>query len=78
MDDKGYDVKHIQALKQNLERRLVTPSNPYPSGVEINLERRQEILQWAAEKKGIIIENDYKNEIPNHKNSSPTIFSLDT
>ncbi len=77
LDDEGIDIEQIRALKENSKLIHVTPSNHYPSGVKMSLERRQEILQWASQKKALIIENDYENEIANHLDSIPTIFSLD-
>ena len=78
LDAEGIDINRIRELKQNSKVIHVTPSNHYPSGVKMSLKRRQDLLKWASKKKTLIIENDYENEIANHLDSIPTIFSLDT
>lgn len=55
----------------------VTPSNHYPTGIKMSLQRRKEVLTWATKHRALIIENDYENEIANQHNPTPTIFSLD-
>ena len=79
LDDEGISIKAMNAIA-NKKPKLVhtTPSNHYPTGVKMSLNRRQEILQWASENKALIIENDYENEIANATSSIPTIYSLDT
>lgn len=78
LDKEGIDIKQIGALKQNVKLIHVTPSNHYPTGVKMSLERRQDLLKLASQKKALIIENDYENEIANHSGNIPSIFSLDT
>ncbi|OPA80151.1 transcriptional regulator [Paenibacillus selenitireducens] len=42
---------------------FVTPSRQFPTGAVLSLERRQQLLAWAARHKAIIIEDDYDSEI---------------
>jgi len=62
-----------------LEAHLVhtTPSNAYPLGGKMSLERRLQLLEWANKFNKLIIENDYEHEINNSENPIPSIFSLD-
>ncbi|PQJ79701.1 PLP-dependent aminotransferase family protein [Polaribacter porphyrae] len=78
LDDEGVDIKKIKSLN-NLKPKLIhtTPSNHYPTGVKMSLKRRKELLKWASKNKGLIIENDYENEVANYTESLPSIFSLD-
>ena len=56
----------------------VTPSNHYPLGIKMSLNRRKELIKWASKNKALIIENDYENEIANYLHTTPSIFSLDS
>lgn len=55
----------------------VTPSDQYPLGMKMSLDRRLELLRQASACKALIIENDYEQEIANNREKIPTIFSLD-
>ncbi|WP_018759279.1 PLP-dependent aminotransferase family protein [Paenibacillus terrigena] len=52
-------------LVQDWEEKLVfvTPSRQFPTGAVLSLERRQQLLAWAARRNGVIIEDDYDSEI---------------
>ncbi|WP_296316190.1 PLP-dependent aminotransferase family protein [Winogradskyella sp. UBA3174] len=77
LDNDGIDIKKIKAIKKKTKLIHLTPSNHYPLGIKMSLKRRQDILKWASQQKALIIENDYENEIANHLESIPSIFSLD-
>jgi len=78
LDDQGIDVHAMREI-QNIQPKLihVTPSNHYPLGTKMTLQRRKEILDYAEEKGALIIENDYEHEIGNIQEFVPSIFSLD-
>lgn len=78
LDDEGIDITQMNTIKKQVKLAHVTPSNHYPLGIKMSLKRRQEVLNWAAKNKALIIENDYENEIANADENIPTIFSLDT
>jgi GntR family transcriptional regulator/MocR family aminotransferase len=77
LDHEGIDLKSID--KDVLMPKVihVTPTNHYPLGIKMSLDRRKEVLSWASKKGAIVIENDYENEIANSEISIPSIFSLD-
>ena len=79
LDDEGIDIKKMNALT-GFKPKIVhtTPSNHYPLGIKMSLNRRKELLEWASKNKTLIIENDYENEIGNTISSLPSIYSLDT
>ncbi|WP_160643935.1 MocR-like pyridoxine biosynthesis transcription factor PdxR [Chengkuizengella marina] len=54
----------IQLQINNWESKLVflTPSRQYPTGVVLNLSKRQKILEWAQKNNALIIEDDYDSE----------------
>lgn len=55
----------------------LTPSDHYPLGIKMSLQRRMEVLQWASTNNVYIIENDYEHEIGNAESSLPSLYSLD-
>ncbi|VXB05487.1 GntR family transcriptional regulator / MocR family aminotransferase [Flavobacterium sp. 9AF] len=78
LDEEGIrldELKNISNLKPKILH--LTPSNHYPLGTKMTLQRRFEVLQWASENKAFIIENDYENEIANLTSNIPCIYSLD-
>ncbi|MFJ3231297.1 PLP-dependent aminotransferase family protein [Streptomyces sp. NPDC086787] len=41
---------------------VVTPAHQYPTGVTLRPERRRALVDWAREREGLIIEDDYDGE----------------
>ena len=78
VDEEGIDIKKINSYN-HLHPKLIhtTPSNHYPLGIKMSLNRRKELLNWASKNNSLLIENDYEPEVTNHVNSIPTLFSLD-
>ena len=66
LDSSGADVAHI------------SPNHHFPTGITMPLERRYELLAWAAAKDTrFIIEDDYDSEFRVSKSPVPTMYSLD-
>jgi GntR family transcriptional regulator / MocR family aminotransferase len=60
VDDEGIDV---QALRRTPARAvIVTPAHQYPTGVVLSPRRRAELVAWAAEVDGVVLEDDYDAE----------------
>jgi GntR family transcriptional regulator / MocR family aminotransferase len=78
LDDHGIAISELQKI-DNAHPKLihVTPSNHYPLGTKMSLQRRIELLEYAEQKGALIIENDYEHEIGNIQEFVPTLFSLD-
>lgn len=78
IDNEGLNITELQSQSiPNPKIIHLTPSNHYPLGVKMSLERRQALLNYASSKGAFIIEDDYENEIANYKEQLPSIFSLD-
>lgn len=78
VDENGINIKSLKLLKNENPKLIhLTPSNHYPTGVQMSLERKKDILAFANAHKSIIIENDYDHEISNWKTKNDSIFSLD-
>ncbi len=60
IDSDGLCVEHLWA--SGAKAVLVTPSHQYPMGVVMSAARRAELLQWARDCQGWIIEDDYDGE----------------
>ena len=60
VDEQGL---RVDALAGSQARAvLCTPAHQYPSGVVLSPERRRQLLQWAEEHDGLILEDDFDAE----------------
>ncbi|MEM8729983.1 MAG: PLP-dependent aminotransferase family protein [Pseudomonadota bacterium] len=74
IDADGFDAARIpdQAVAA-----LVTPSRHYPTGRALPLPRRVALLDWAAQRQGLIIEDDYDSEFRYQGHPLPSFAGLD-
>jgi GntR family transcriptional regulator/MocR family aminotransferase len=75
IDNEGINIKKVTCKHPKLI--YTTPSNQYPTGIKMSLNRRQELLKWASKKNAIIVEDDYDHEFSNWEKPISSIFSLD-
>lgn len=73
LDEQGVDTAYLKAVSA----LHISPSHHYPTGVVTPIGRRQELLKWARENKGIIIEDDYDSEFRFSGRPLPTLQSID-
>jgi GntR family transcriptional regulator / MocR family aminotransferase len=73
--DEGLDVKELENSKCKLA--FVTPSHQFPKGVIMSARNRIELLTWAQNTNGIIIEDDYDSEMRFVGKPVPSLKSLD-
>ena len=75
------DIDKEGIVLNNLNTKVkfiyTTPSNQYPLGVRMSLNRRKEILKWISNNNSLVIEDDYDHEFSNFKNPIPSLYSLD-
>src|SRR5688572_12562240 len=64
VDDEGLDVSALPAPDDPLAPRLVyvTPSHQFPTGATMSLPRRLRLLEWAARRGALIVEDDYDSD----------------
>ncbi len=62
VDASGFVVEQIPPGSQ-AKIIFVTPSNQFPQGGTLSLERRLALLQWARQHNALIIEDDYDGEL---------------
>ena len=55
----------------------ISPAHHFPTGIVTPVQRRQELLRWAWEQDGYIIEDDYDSEFRFDAHPVPTMMSLD-
>lgn len=60
VDDQGIRIDILAASAA--QAVVVTPAHQFPTGVVLSAPRRQALLDWAAERRAFIIENDYDAE----------------
>ena len=56
----------------------LSPAHHFPTGLVTSVPRRRELLQWAKEQGGYIIEDDYDSEFRFDAHPKPTLQSLDS
>jgi len=55
----------------------VTPFRSFPSGVTASASKRREYIEWAKERGGVIIEDDFDSEFTVSTKHEDTVFSLE-
>ena len=55
----------------------VTPFRSFPTGITASASKRNEYIEWAKARNGIIIEDDFDSEFTVSKKNEDTVFSLE-
>lgn len=75
VDQDGIMVSELKKTKACLA--YVTPSHQFPTGSVMPVKRRLELLEWAADQEGYIIEDDYDSDLRYNSKPIPSLQSLD-
>ncbi len=75
VNEDGLDVKKLENSKCKLA--FVTPSHQFPKGVIMSVKNRLQLLNWAKNNNGIVIEDDYDSEMRFIGKPIPSLKSLD-
>ncbi|MDZ5460591.1 MocR-like pyridoxine biosynthesis transcription factor PdxR [Azohydromonas lata] len=75
VDRHGLDVSRMPT--QRVKLVYVTPSHQFPTGTTMPLERRLELLDWAARAGAYILEVDYDADFRYDGSPLPSLQSLD-
>lgn len=70
----GLDWQAIEQSKANTI--YVTPSNQYPMGTTLDINQRLKLIEWAGERGGWIIEDDYDSEFQFAHRPYPSLQGL--
>ncbi|MGA5410839.1 PLP-dependent aminotransferase family protein [Streptomyces lavendulocolor] len=71
VDAEGVRVDALDAT--GARAVLVTPAHQFPMGVVLGGERRRALMRWAAERDGLVVEDDYDAE---HRYDRPPVPAL--
>ena len=69
-------IKSSELAKSEASVLHVTPFNSYPSSVSASVSKRLEYLNWARERSGFIIEDNYDSELTVSTKNEDTVFEL--
>ncbi|MFG2498338.1 PLP-dependent aminotransferase family protein [Streptomyces sp. NPDC048441] len=74
VDADGIRVDELRAT--GAPAVLLTPAHQFPTGVVLGGERRRELMRWATERDGLIVEDDYDAEHRYDRAPVPALRSL--
>ncbi|MGW0907209.1 MocR-like pyridoxine biosynthesis transcription factor PdxR [Streptomyces sp. NPDC002853] len=74
VDAEGIRVDELRAT--NAPAVLLTPAHQFPTGVVLGGDRRRDLMRWATERDGLIIEDDYDAEHRYDRSPVPALRSL--
>lgn len=75
VNNDGLDVEELE--KSKIKLVFVTPSHQFPKGVIMSAKNRLQLLNWAKNNDGIIIEDDYDSEMRFTGKPIPSLKSFD-
>lgn len=76
LDEDGMNINQLKNTNANVV--YVTPSHQFPYGMIMPISRRMDLLKWAEEKNGYIIEDDYDGEYRYKGKPIPSLQGLGT
>ncbi|KHD85108.1 PLP-dependent aminotransferase family protein [Heyndrickxia ginsengihumi] len=74
VSQSGIDICALKNCQSSLV--YITPSHQFPLGVTMPITKRFELVQWAEEENGYIIEDDYDSEFQYNGQPIPALHSL--
>ncbi len=75
LDKQGIDADLLQRSGADIVH--ISPNHHYPTGITMPISRRQQLLKWAKENDGYIIEDDYDSQFRLKGKPIAPLFSLD-
>ncbi|MBW5446075.1 aminotransferase class I/II-fold pyridoxal phosphate-dependent enzyme [Cohnella sp. CFH 77786] len=75
LDEDGLRVDRLRMC--GAKAVYVTPSHQFPSGIVMPVRRRAQLLQWAYESGGFILEDDYDSEFRYQGQPIPALKAMD-
>jgi GntR family transcriptional regulator/MocR family aminotransferase len=80
VDNEGISIEKLPKFIPGLhtiQTVYVTPAHQFPLGVTMSYKRRKELLLWAKQNKGFIIEDDYDSDFYYTGKINPPLQSMD-
>jgi len=75
LDEQGMELSALRRSAASVAH--LSPAHHYPTGLVTPIRRRQELLRWAEESGGVIVEDDYDSELRFTGRPLPTLQSID-
>lgn len=75
LEKDGLSLEHVQSSRAKAV--YVTPSHQFPFGMVLPISKRLQLLTWAYQTNGYIIEDDYDSEFRYRGQPIPSLKSLD-
>lgn len=75
LDQDGLNINELRNSSANIVH--ISPAHHYPTGITMPIKRRLEILKWANDRNGYIIEDDYDSEFRLRGKPISTLFQID-
>ncbi len=75
VSEHGMQIKTLK--KSDARACYVSPSHQYPTGFVMPIKNRLQLLEWAAEVQGYIIEDDYNSELRFEGRPIPAMQGMD-
>jgi len=75
LNENGIQIKSLYDSQASV--CYISPSHQYPTGLVMPVQSRLELLKWAEQTKGFILEDDYDSELRFEGRPVPSLFSLD-
>lgn len=75
MDSMGMRADLLR--REQVQLAYCMPSHQYPTGIVMPISRRMELLNWARERDGYLIEDDYDSEFRYQGRPIPALQSVD-
>jgi GntR family transcriptional regulator/MocR family aminotransferase len=75
LDGEGLEPEALR--RSGAQAVHISPSHHYPTGLVMPIRRRQELLRWAQERDGTVIEDDYDSEFRFSGRPIPPLQSID-
>ncbi|MBJ6360462.1 PLP-dependent aminotransferase family protein [Paenibacillus sp. GCM10012307] len=75
LEKDGVSIEDVR--QSGAQAVYVTPSHQFPFGMTLSAGKRMELLQWAQQTGGYIIENDYDGEFRYGGRPIPSLQSMD-
>lgn len=75
VEEHGLNLGQLEKSKSKIV--FVTPSHQFPKGIVMSARNRLELLNWAQNNNGIIIEDDYDSEMKFLGKPIPSLKSMD-
>lgn len=77
VNQQGLDTCYFKQHHHDARFLMITPTHQSPLAVSLSLPRKHELLEWASENQGWIVEDDYDGEFHYTRKVIPALKSLD-